>query len=131
MHAVGNHLESAFGGMFQPDGRIRRHFERERDRVLDTMHHGHSAVGKCLQHCKVSSGRMAMVGYADQHPVASNATEAGRSKNRRVELLIMPTKAQAVSADWLHYERPKTHKQATSHHQDASAQTDQGPSFNK
>ena len=89
------------------------------------------AVGKCLQHCKVSSGRMAMVGYADQHPVASNATEAGRSKNRRVELLIMPTKAQAVSADWLRYERPKTHKQATSHHQDATAQTDQGPSFNK
>jgi chemotaxis protein MotB len=87
------------------------------------------SVGKCLQHCKVSPSRMAMVGYADQHPVASNMSDAGRAKNRRVELLIMPHKAQAVSADWLRYERPKSQKQA--HHKDASAQTDQGPSFNK
>jgi len=88
------------------------------------------AVGKCLQHCKVSPSRMAMVGYADQHPVASNMSEAGRAKNRRVELLIMPHKAAQANADWLRYERPKTSKQQA-HHKDASAQTDQGPSFNK
>jgi flagellar motor protein MotB len=31
-----------------------------------------------------------VVGYADQHPVASNATEAGKAQNRRVEVLINP-----------------------------------------
>ena len=90
------------------------------------------AVGKCLQHCKVSPSRMAMVGYADQHPVASNITDAGRAKNRRVELLIMPSKAQAVSADWLRYDKSTARAQKQLHHHDeASAQTDTGPSFNK
>jgi chemotaxis protein MotB len=90
------------------------------------------AVGKCLQHCKVSPGRLAMVGYADQHPVASNITEAGRAKNRRVELLIMPSKAQAVSADWLRYDKAtaRAEKQLR-HHGEASAQTDTGSAFNK
>jgi chemotaxis protein MotB len=90
------------------------------------------AVGKCLQHCKVSPGRMAMVGYADQHPVASNITDAGRAKNRRVELLIMPSKAQAVSADWLRYDKATARAEKQLHHRgEASAQTDAGSAFNK
>jgi chemotaxis protein MotB len=51
------------------------------------------SVGHFLQDKKVSASRLAMVGYADQRPVADNGTEAGRSKNRRVEVLILPTKA--------------------------------------
>lgn len=50
------------------------------------------AVGKVLQGNHVHPKRMAMVGYADQRPVASNATDAGRSQNRRVEVLVLPSK---------------------------------------
>lgn len=34
----------------------------------------------------ISAGRISVVGKGSQNPVASNATEAGRSKNRRVEI---------------------------------------------
>ena len=50
------------------------------------------AVGTLLQGNHVHPKRMAMVGYADQRPVATNGTEAGRSQNRRVEVLVLPTK---------------------------------------
>lgn len=50
------------------------------------------AVGTLLQGNHVHPKRMAMVGYAEQRPVASNATDAGRSQNRRVEVLVLPTK---------------------------------------
>ena len=53
------------------------------------------AVGKVLQGNHVHPRRMAMVGYADQRPVASNATDSGRSQNRRVEVLVLPTKVSA------------------------------------
>jgi chemotaxis protein MotB len=33
--------------------------------------------------------RLSVAGYADQHPIAQNATAAGRSKNRRVELVVL------------------------------------------
>jgi chemotaxis protein MotB len=36
----------------------------------------------------VDQGRLEASGYADLHPVASNATAAGRALNRRVEVLI-------------------------------------------
>lgn len=40
---------------------------------------------------RVSPQRIGAVGYADQRPAASNATEAGKAANRRVEVLILPT----------------------------------------
>lgn len=48
------------------------------------------AVGKELLAQRVDPKRIAVVGYADQHPVASNASEQGRAQNRRVEVLITP-----------------------------------------
>jgi len=86
------------------------------------------SVGKCLQSCQVGANRMAMVGFADQRPVASNETSGGRAKNRRVELLILPTKAQEVSADWLNYGKKSSKSQGR---KDATAGTDASPSFNK
>ena len=38
----------------------------------------------------VAASRMGVAGYADQHPVASNATAEGKTQNRRVEVLILP-----------------------------------------
>jgi chemotaxis protein MotB len=52
-------------------------------------------VGQTLQGNHVHPRRLAMVGYADQRPVASNATDGGRAQNRRVEVIVMPTKLSA------------------------------------
>jgi chemotaxis protein MotB len=37
----------------------------------------------------VAARRLSAVGYADQRPIASNATASGRSENRRVELVVL------------------------------------------
>jgi hypothetical protein len=36
----------------------------------------------------VSAERLAAAGYADLHPVAPNATAAGRALNRRVDIVL-------------------------------------------
>lgn len=36
----------------------------------------------------IDAGRMTTVGYGETRPIASNATEEGRSQNRRVEVII-------------------------------------------
>lgn len=51
------------------------------------------SVGKQLQGHGVNTQRIAVVGYADQRPIADNASDAGRQQNRRVEVLILPTRA--------------------------------------
>ena len=56
------------------------------------------SVGKELQSQRVDSKRIAVVGYADQHPVASNANESGRQQNRRVEVLILPSQIRSTPA---------------------------------
>lgn len=48
------------------------------------------SVGETLMRNGVSASRIGVAGYADQHPIASNDTAAGRAQNRRVEVLIMP-----------------------------------------
>lgn len=40
----------------------------------------------------VSAERLSAVGYADTQPVASNASETGRQKNRRVEIVVFTPK---------------------------------------
>ena len=37
----------------------------------------------------VGAGRLSATGYAAEHPIATNATEAGRRLNRRVELVVL------------------------------------------
>lgn len=49
------------------------------------------SVSDALQKSGVAPQRLAVVGYADQHPIADNGTETGRAANRRVEVLILPT----------------------------------------
>ena len=48
------------------------------------------AVGQELMANRVDSRRLGVVGYGDQRPIASNNTTDGRSKNRRVEILLLP-----------------------------------------
>jgi chemotaxis protein MotB len=56
------------------------------------------SVGKQLQSQGVSTHRIAVVGYADQRPISDNASDAGRQQNRRVEVLILPTRATPALA---------------------------------
>jgi chemotaxis protein MotB len=47
-----------------------------------------STVVRFLTEHGVGAHRMTATGYADQHPLASNADAAGRSRNRRVEIVM-------------------------------------------
>jgi len=49
------------------------------------------SVGQELTRANVGPQRLAVTGYAEQRPVASNNTESGKQQNRRVEVLILPT----------------------------------------
>ena len=43
---------------------------------------------------KIPGQRLAAVGFAEFRPAGSNATEEGRQKNRRIEILLQPRKAE-------------------------------------
>jgi len=49
------------------------------------------SVGQELISQRTSPQRIGVIGYADQRPSASNDSDGGRAKNRRVEVLILPT----------------------------------------
>ncbi|MGR3219745.1 MAG: OmpA/MotB family protein [Candidatus Anammoxibacter sp.] len=40
--------------------------------------------------CGVSPGKMYIAGFAEHDPVATNSTKRGRSRNRRIEVVIIP-----------------------------------------
>jgi chemotaxis protein MotB len=48
-----------------------------------------SAVLEFLLGRHVAEKRLSLAGYADQNPAATNATVAGRSLNRRVDIVIL------------------------------------------
>lgn len=47
------------------------------------------AVKRYLMQSGIAGDRVETIGYASQRPIASNATEAGRRLNRRIEFLIL------------------------------------------
>jgi outer membrane protein OmpA-like peptidoglycan-associated protein len=49
------------------------------------------AVAAVLRSSGVPGGRVSAVGQGEDQPVASNLSPAGRSQNRRVEIIIRPT----------------------------------------
>jgi chemotaxis protein MotB len=57
------------------------------------------AVAAELVRDGVHKSRLGVAGYADQRPIASNSTEAGRAQNRRVEILILPTSSRSSLAE--------------------------------
>jgi chemotaxis protein MotB len=65
----------------------------------------------------IAPARMSAAGYADQRPVASNATTGGRARNRRVDLAILsladgsqtpPTSAPATTTTTPTIDSPTT-----------------------
>ena len=53
------------------------------------------SVGNELSSQRVNTQRIAVTGYADQRPIANNASEGGKAQNRRVEVLILPTQVRS------------------------------------
>lgn len=54
-------------------------------------------VVKFLAAQGVSSGVLSAAGYGEFDPVASNADAAGRSKNRRIEISLVPNMSELIS----------------------------------
>jgi chemotaxis protein MotB len=53
-----------------------------------------SAIARfLLEHSGVNPSEVAVAGYAEFHPVASNATAEGRAQNRRVDIVFLGQKA--------------------------------------
>lgn len=95
------------------------------------------SVGNALQSAGVDSKRLAVVGYADQHPVASNASPQGQAQNRRVEVLILPTTVRngnggaTFTADNSGAPAPRQQPQGGANLNKDTANIDRGPAFNK
>jgi len=47
-------------------------------------------VVKYLQEHGIDPGLLSATGYAENQPIASNDTEEGRQKNRRIEIVLLP-----------------------------------------
>jgi chemotaxis protein MotB len=56
-----------------------------------------SRVVRFLIEHGVDKGRLGASGYAALHPIASNATAAGRSRNRRVEVVLLRSRQGPAS----------------------------------
>lgn len=64
---------------------------------LDLSKRRAGAVEQYLKADQVSPVRMRSIGYGEEHPVATNSTELGRSLNRRVEITIIPVTAENLA----------------------------------
>ncbi|HMB95882.1 MAG TPA: OmpA family protein [Tepidisphaeraceae bacterium] len=85
------------------------------------------SVAQALMSQSVNPQRLGCVGYADQRPVASNASESGKAQNRRVEVLILPTTVRSGS-----FAGAPTHSAPSKHHGELNKDGEAGgPSLNK
>ena len=51
------------------------------------------AVARVLTRAGVPPDRVVASGFGEHHPRASNVEEAGRAKNRRIEVLLVPIRS--------------------------------------
>jgi len=54
-------------------------------------------VANFLISAGMNASRLSAAGYAEHEPVASNATEAGRQENRRIEIVLLPNLSELPS----------------------------------
>lgn len=57
-----------------------------------------AVVHYLIGECKVVPQRLSANGYGEYHPVAPNDTPQNKQKNRRVEIVILPSKVSKVKA---------------------------------
>ena len=95
----------------------------------------HRAIGVAEELMKdgVSRNRIVAAGYADQRPVASNSTEAGKAQNRRVEVMILPTTVhgRTVASDEAPARTRPARAKQPAYNKDGVSSTDRGPVLNK
>ncbi len=87
------------------------------------------SVSESLQRERVSPTRLEVAGCADERPIASNSTDGGRSQNRRVEVLILPTTVHAPTVAATDVVAPRHVSQAKLNKD--SAEVDVRPHLNK
>lgn len=58
-----------------------------------------NAVSSVLIHAGVDGSRIFATGYGEEKPIADNLTEENRKKNRRVEIIISPSKKMVKLAE--------------------------------
>jgi outer membrane protein OmpA-like peptidoglycan-associated protein len=68
------------GGYTDNTGNEQANLRLSQDRAMNVMHD--------LVQRGVEQSRLDAKGYGEEHPVADNATDAGRQKNRRISLLV-------------------------------------------
>jgi len=63
--------------------RFKSNWELSSARASSVLHY-------MVDNCHLDSKKVYMAGLGDQHPIANNSTPAGRQKNRRVDIVIVP-----------------------------------------
>src|SRR4051812_43416322 len=92
------------------------------------------SVGDELMKHQISPQRVAVVGYGDQRPIASNTTTDGKAQNRRVEVLILPSTVRSTVAGASKAgtaARPSAKKSSELNKDASIASPDRGPALNK
>ena len=51
-----------------------------------------------MEHSRISPAHFSIAAYGEFHPIASNGSEAGRSQNRRVDVVLLQTAAPPTSS---------------------------------
>jgi chemotaxis protein MotB len=69
------------------DGRFRDNWELSAARAATVLRY-------LIAHTWLPSDHLTLAGYGPNHPIAENATEQGRSLNRRVEIVVRPLEIQ-------------------------------------
>jgi chemotaxis protein MotB len=97
-----------------------------------SSHRAISVGDELIKHA-VSPQRVAVVGYADQRPIASNTTTEGKAQNRRVEVLILPSTVRStfVGGKTGTSARPSGKKSSDLNKDSSIASPDRGPALNK
>ncbi len=58
-----------------------------------------NAVRYMVEEGGIDPANLSAAGYSDSKPIASNATEAGKSKNRRIEITLQPKERSALAPE--------------------------------